>query len=461
MPSNLKSLSSFQPLKQLASGWLMNAKQSPSSRTPVEMWYPYYAGFSERFATKVIQALSLPAGATILDPWNGSGTTTHVADMMGYCAIGLDLNPVAALVASAKLAHPLDATYVLGLAQKIATFANVATIPQTNRRGTDPLSDWLKPINIKQYRSIENGILENLGTDRHGRPLKALSKSLPPLASFLLLALMRAARRLAAIRSSSNPTWISPQTSKNKNRSSLPSLWLNYVEQMAADLASETKSSRSSEIHIGDARQLPFKSNTVDAVLTSPPYCTRIDYAINCSFELAAFGLSHGSNEIKSLRRNLMGTPLVRDAGIQAMPTEPETHQSVLELLERIRNHPSKASHSYYYKTYRQYFKDCELALLELRRCLRSGGSAVIVVQSSHYKDILVDLPQLYIDIASELGFTGEILTQAPVSRALVQINTRSMKYRQHFCCHESVIALEKNLSHHYSNSHLAIPKKA
>jgi DNA modification methylase len=39
----------------------------------------YYAGFSEAFVDYAIKNSVLKEGALILDPWNGSGTTTAVA----------------------------------------------------------------------------------------------------------------------------------------------------------------------------------------------------------------------------------------------------------------------------------------------------------------------------------------------------------------------------------------------
>src|SRR5580692_6090361 len=39
-------------------------------------WYPYYAGFSHDFAQTLMRSLRLERGSRVLDPWNGSGTTT-------------------------------------------------------------------------------------------------------------------------------------------------------------------------------------------------------------------------------------------------------------------------------------------------------------------------------------------------------------------------------------------------
>ncbi|MFP3813111.1 DNA methyltransferase, partial [Bacillus sp. SIMBA_005] len=86
----------------------------------------------------------------VLDPWNGSGTTTRAATTLGHYAVGFDINPVATLVASAKLANHDDAAHVQGLAQRLATFSS-----GTQPHGSDPLLNWLGPAVVSRYRAIE------------------------------------------------------------------------------------------------------------------------------------------------------------------------------------------------------------------------------------------------------------------------------------------------------------------
>jgi hypothetical protein len=113
-------------------------------------------------------------------------------------------------------------------------------------------------------------------------------------------------------------------------------------------------------------------------------------------------------------------------------------------LLHEIRKHPSKASSSYYYKTYEQYFRDCDLSLREIRRTLRHGGVAVFVVQNSYYKEILVDLPELYLEMGRNVGLCGTIVSSVEVPKVLSQINSRSAVHRSSSTYREAVLALEK-----------------
>lgn len=417
----------------------IDAKRRPGTEAGMEAWYPYYAGYTEEFAAQVIEASNLGPNSTVLDPWNGCGTTTRVADAQGHTAIGIDINPVATLVASAKLARAQDAIHVTGLAGRLAAHSLSAPVRLTSG---DPLRKWLCPALTRTYRTIEQGILADLAV-RDGAVLSPSAQALPPLAAFLVLALQRAARHFAGIKTTSNPTWLRPETRVPKHDAeALAGVWLEMVRSMAADLeAAEASAHRtSSQVFLGDARSLPLKEHSVDLVVTSPPYCTRIDYVVNTSFELAALGIGARQPSFDDLRRSSMGTPLARRA---AAPEADSFPDEVARILTSIREHPSKASSTYYYKTYAQYFSDSMVSVAELRRVLKPGSAAVLVVQSSYYKDIYVDLPELYVAMGQALDMSATIAAEYGVKRFLAQINSRSTAHRKSTSHREAVVVLE------------------
>lgn len=418
----------------------LDAKRKPASQTGIESWYPYYAGYTEEFTRGVLRQLGEGETLTVLDPWNGSGTTTRIAHEMGHRPIGFDLNPVANLVASAKIVHPDDAAHVTGLAKRLAEARPVQIADE------DPLMPWMARSVISQYRAIEARILAELATSHDGVAVRPEHGNVPPLAAFMLLALIRAARGTASMHRGTNPTWTTPGEGRRSTIRTLGRKWVERIVEMAADLeATKTGGTAvpwTGRISIGDARELPLGASGVDLVVTSPPYCTRIDYVVSSSFELAALGVGSDSPEFVELRRASMGTPLARKG---AVPTLPERWPASLRgLLGSIRTHRSKASGSYYFKTFHQYFADAETSLKELHRVLRPGGLALFVVQTSYYKELCVDLPSLYVDLGATLGFRGEIAGQAAVHRALAQIHPHSLHHRKESQYREAVVALEK-----------------
>jgi len=404
-------------------------------REPLDRLYPYYAGFAAQFARGVIEAAGLRSDATVLDPWNGGGTTTFVASGLGHAATGVDLNPVAAMVASAKLAHREDAEHIFGLA---ADLCNRATAKP--RQAPEALHEWL-PVDVaNHYWTILTTIKELLATPASGLAPEP-NRAPPPMASFLTTCLLRSARALAKVQKSTNPAWVRPAPFSPAVPADLDREWLSGLRQLASQLRAAGSDSPSSELLVGDSRSLPIEAESFDFVLTSPPYCTRLDYVANSRFELAALGICESPQELETMRKASMGTPLTRQRALPNVPSE--WPSAVRDLLRDIRCHPSVDSAGYYFKNHWQYFHDAHSSLKELRRVLRPGGTAVLVLQTSYYKDILIDLPELYRAMGRTLGFRTTCLASLSVDRVMTQINPRARQHLQERDYEEAVIALQ------------------
>jgi DNA modification methylase len=399
----------------------------------MDAWYPYYAGFAADFARRVLRAARLPSGAIVLDPWNGAGTTTAQCTGAGLRSIGADINPVASLVASAKLARRADAEHVVGLASRLAREARQANLHDYRA------SRWASLSTVAFCSAVRDRVLQELGTDGRSRTINPLTEVAPPLAAFLLVALLRAAKATAKLVPTTNPTWIRPGGVTRLSRHHLETAFIRTISEMAQELRSCDGPEAS--ISIADARALPIDQATIDLVLTSPPYCTRIDYVVNTSFELSLLGVDPTCNEFGDLRRATMGTPLTRKRKLDDPPRE--WSEAVCQLLKRIREHSSQDSSSYYYKTYFQYFNDAHRSLGEIRRVLRPGGVAVLVLQTSFYKDVPVDLPAMYSALSEELGFKPTTLSSHRLERVMTQINSKARGSREPSDYAEAVLALE------------------
>lgn len=91
---------------------IVSPKRNKRLQTGWEGFFPYYAGYPELFARELLQSAKLSRGAVVLDPWNGSGTTTYTATSLGLNAIGIDLNPVMIIVARAHLLPPSESDHL-------------------------------------------------------------------------------------------------------------------------------------------------------------------------------------------------------------------------------------------------------------------------------------------------------------------------------------------------------------
>jgi len=71
-------------------------------RSAIEGLHPYPAKFIGEIPRALLEILPVPAGAAVLDPFCGSGTTLVECQRKGLPSYGIDLNPIACLMARVK-----------------------------------------------------------------------------------------------------------------------------------------------------------------------------------------------------------------------------------------------------------------------------------------------------------------------------------------------------------------------
>ncbi|MDQ0789198.1 DNA methyltransferase [Streptomyces sp. B3I8] len=366
--------------------------------------FPYYAGFSFDWACHqlALHETELLSGGTVLDPWNGSGTTTLAAQSLGLNAIGLDLNPVANVIAKLR-------------AQNYSQVAKIKR-PSAGRDVSvddDPLAAWLAGPTVRRIRQWFNA----------GEDVGSAAQDL------LTVSLFRAIREVTKRFEGSNPTWVK-RAKEGSETVSLASDELDEIVERHIAFVSSRVGSQSSPRQVcvatADSRNMPVASSSVDIIVTSPPYLTRIDYAVAYSRELALLGINISSD--RSLRSGLMGTTLIRRQSEASV----SFGEAASRLLSLIQKHDSKASSGYYLRQARQYLSDLASGLDEITRVCRNSATVHLVVQDSFYKDIHVPLADICIDEAAMRGWALKNEPERfPVRRTLTSLNKSAQFYKK------------------------------
>jgi DNA modification methylase len=375
-------------------------KRQPSSDKP---WFDYYAGYADVFVEDIIDTL-VGHATTVLDPWNGAGTTTAAAARAGLGTIGLDINPAAVVIAKARLLMSDVAASLLPLAEDVVEHAR-------DRRDTIEKSDlllrWLDPSTATSIRRLERSISTLMVPGKDRRMTESgIVDDLSSLAALFYLALFRMTRDLLKPFFASNPTWIRLRVKPtDRLYVSFAQLAKRFRASVLA-LQEATKANgyptphQAREVTLASSAKIPLRSSSVNAVLTSPPYCTRIDYAIATLPELAVLG--YDWSKVRQLRKQLTGTPLMLNEKGKDTTVDSDTLQLFLRRIER---HPSYAAQSYYLPFYRQYFRSMSDSLTEINRVTRDGSPIVLVVQDSWFKDVHVATPTIISELAQSIGW--------------------------------------------------------
>ena len=393
-------------------------------------WYPYYAGFSQEFVRDCLKSEHLSSSdSRVLDPWNGSGTTTAACHRTRISAVGYDLNPAMVIVAKARLLGSEVASSIKPLAKEL-----LGNLHAVEVRDNEPLSQWFEPRSAALVRRLERRIqIALVGEEDDPTVMPRQTSAVSSLAAFYYLALFRSVRHLVRPFLSSNPTWLRvPKDPKDRLSLSSRTLHRRFTTEVTTMLAGLVqKSDQGVEetpvtIAEGDARRLPLPDDSIDLIVSSPPYLTRIDYAVATRPELAILGYGAGQRMAR-LRQELTG-------GVRIRNTTPSASKNwgaiCARLLAAVEAHPSKASSGYYLKQFLQYFSDMFDSLGEIHRVLASEGRSILVVQDSLYKDLHIDLPSVVLQMGEAKGLKCFQTHRYQMRRSFRHLNARARKHR-------------------------------
>jgi hypothetical protein len=192
------------------------------------------------------------------------------------------------------------------------------------------------------------------------------------------------------------------------------------------------------ELRLGAAESLSLKRKA-DLVLTSPPYCTRIDYVVATHPELAVLG--HRKEELAQLRRKMLGTPLTKGVSKKA---EEAWGVSANEVLRSVSAHKSKAADTYYRRYYANYFRHLWTSLGAIDSSTKRSGAIAVVVQDSYFKDVHIDLPTIVEEMGASLDRSSARIDFA-VPRTMASIHPGTRKWRKSFRASEALVVLQGN----------------
>ncbi len=424
---------------------LVSAKRTKNERAGVHAWHPYYAGYAESFVESSINYLNLKKTDVVLDPWNGSGTTALVANRKFIRTLGFDVNPVMNIFSNAKTGVILEHEATIEKSVKLI-IKKLNSQKLLELDVDDPLLDFMSESLCTVTRTTFSLIKAiELNSQAWSNSLESKMKEkvfVNPFSDFLLACLFISARSAAGYSGGSNPTWVKALQKKPEiSTERFTLLFSESAKAMIKDLKLSSIVPIKNILHMatdGDSRSLKVKTSSIDAVITSPPYLTRIDYAISTGPELLILS---DRKFLRKTRELTMGAPVIVDKSISV---EDQWGEKCKKLLSAVSEHPSKAARSYYLPNMLQYFNDAWYSIMEIKRVLKRGGKALIVVQSSYFKEHEIPLGEIYLEMAVNLNMDAKIAYRDVVRGHMAHVNTKSNQYKKDKTFYEDVVELTK-----------------
>lgn len=291
---------------------------------------------------------------TVLDPMMGSGTIPLLASVAGHRAVGFDTDPLAYVIAS-TWARPLDAESLMQSAARVAERAHA----KAHRRYQHPDRETQEFIDY-WFDAQAQRQLGALATAIHDEP-SGIQDALWCSFSRLIVTKDAGASRARDI-SHSRPHRVRSSASFNPTERFVIAACAVIERHEALDAT--RAGARRLRLDQADARKLPLRKGSVDVVITSPPYLQAIDYLRGHRLSLVWMGYS--LSELRGLRSSSIGTE-------RGLP-EAEWQDNVAEKI---------ASGQFSRRgmaILQRYIADMSTVLKEIRRVLRPGGKASLVV---------------------------------------------------------------------------------
>jgi len=367
---------------------------------PVHRWFRYSAGFSARWVENQLSGLCLANRAPLVfDPFVGSGTTLLAADRVGVPSAGVEAHPFVVRIARAKL---LWATPISDFADKAnAVLCRAHSMPSTNPR---------YPRLI--HECFTGDILLRLDKLRRAWIEESDGSSASELVWLAITAILRPAS------SAGTAQWQYVLPSKTKKVVREPfAAYRSQVHLMRTDmrtLQGRTADTLATLIQ-GDARDCPeLKDNSVDVVITSPPYANNYDYADATRFEMSFWGEVQSWADLhESVRQYLIRScsqhaakeKLVLEeilAGEVVGPIRAELSEVCQKLAEERLLHGGK---KHYHTMIAAYFTDMAEVWHELRRVCKPEARLCFVVGDSAPYGVYVPVDRWLGQLAIGAGF--------------------------------------------------------
>lgn len=379
--------------------WSFSDKTRRDTSYITHGYYTYPAKFIPQLATKIIQEYS-QENDTVIDPFMGSGTTIVEAIINHRIGIGCDINEIATLTAKVKttpIKHQLLIEqyddFILYQSQLNNDFE--ATLKQAKEYIKLPkrIDFWFKPHIKDQLLLILYKIINLNNKDIRDFFLVAFAQSLKSCSIWLQKS-VKPTRDLH--KKEVNPL--------NKLDWQLKRMIKKHEE--FNHLFSQQHIDKINSIRIiqnSDSRTIPCQDQHCNLIVTSPPYVTSYEYADLHQLPLLWLGYL---DELSIYRKKFIGSAYRK--------------RNKIDLKSIIADNIIKKLRAKKQEEVANYFADMLESFIEMKRVLKTGGKATIVIGNTKLQNIEILNAEVFKEQFENIGFkTHKIIKREIPSKML------------------------------------------
>ena len=330
----------------------------PNKQLPVYNWFYFKEGFSKELVFKLVDMFNLKGGDWLLDPFCGCGTTNLACKQLGINSIGFDTLPVSIFVSKVK-----------------TTDYEISQLKKS-------VKEFLKIKFRKPYVNVSNNVkcafsrfvLEDIIIFMD----EIMKIKDNDTRNFLLLGLINSAMKCSYAFKDGGVIKL-----KTKSVPPLRDMLRRQLYKMIHDLEHFETKPCSAIIDYCDARKLKLDDNSVDAIITSPPYLNKIEYTRIYEIEQELFLPKEKTIGIRSF------------IGLREKNLEKDFSEIDI-FFDSPDNTPLTA---------KAYIEDMLQVIKEMYRVCKPGAKVAVVVGNACFPTGVVDVDVILSNIAEKIGF--------------------------------------------------------
>ena len=440
LPNKNEENNKFEPVKLTRYNSLHVTKDdlrshvtfTPNKKTPIHSWYKYTQGFSSDLVKYLLfEEFKIEKESTILDPFNGCGTTTTFCSYNDLKSVGIEISPLMCEVAKIK-AIKWNTNKLKKLVDTIESeLLSFDFSPDLSREKI--FSDYFN-------KAYSTDIL--LQIDKIAHFIK--SKNDKEIVSFLKIGLLSILEDVSKIRKhGSHYRFLDNASSVGLQKlnidvinedANIYKVFKNKLFAFYMDACAVGNAIQKPTIINSSSLSTKLKDGSVDYVVTSPPYLNRNNYIAQQKAELDILELVHSKDEYKKLVKSSFQSHTDAELKKDHSSRFKEVNMIIRNLNLEKGNNPKIPN------MISGYFDDLFNSLEEVYRLLKVGGKAAFVVGNTRWGGVVVPIDHILCKLSEEIGFK---IDQILVTR-LKGNSPQQMKKFGKIPVRESIVLLSK-----------------
>lgn len=404
-----------------------------SKKDCIHRWLKYKEGFSANLVEKLLDEIGIREGDTVLDPFMGSGTTAMVCKFHNINSVGYDVLPMTKIAIKAKndvlkynfkeLSRLFEDFKHLQMPDNYkAVYPYIpitdGAFPKDTEQAIMFYTEWIKQSNYSDEAKnlVTLCILNSLEivsyTRKDGQYLSWDSRS----------------RKMVEANKARLARGAKPINRLNKGE--IPRMKETLCKELSNVL--QDIMSLQDELRLKDTTinytegscllGLPkMAAESIDGVITSPPYCNRYDYTRTYALEMNHLGMS--AAEINKLRQDLISCTVESKSKLDFLHeyydklrrsddynrivgiiNGTEALNEIKQALQK-RNANGEINNKGILRMVDGYFTDLTFIYAEVFRVFKPGASIAVVNDNVRYAGEVIPVDFLSSEIAEKIGF--------------------------------------------------------